>query len=107
MHVSSDDCFTADVSRQLCSKKIFNTERVSCLLEPLYTKLYSNSQSDLLSTFDVSIEAALDDSCAKKSKRRLDFPNEYSSQSIRLAKKLRTLRRKKNFKSVLYDSVRE
>ena len=73
MHVSSDDCFTPDVSRQLCSKKIFNTERFSCLLEPLYTKLYSNSQSDLLSTFDVSIEAALDDSCAKKSNRRLIF----------------------------------
>ena len=42
-HVSSDDCFTLDVSKQRYSKKTFNTERFSCLLEPLYTKLYSNS----------------------------------------------------------------
>ena len=73
--------------------KRFHMERFSCLLEPLYTKLYSNSQSDFLSTFDVSIIAALDDSCPKKSKRRLDFPYYYSSYSIRLANKLGTLRR--------------
>ena len=63
LHVSSDDCFTPDVSKQKYSKKSFNTERFSCLLEPLYTKLYSNSQSNFLSTFDVSIKTALDDSC--------------------------------------------
>ena len=74
LHVSSDDCYTPDVSKQMYSKKSFNTECFSCLLELLYNKLYSNSQSNFLSTFDVSIKAALDDSCPKKSKRRLDFP---------------------------------
>ena len=73
------------------SKKRFKTERFNCLLESLYTKLYSNSQSDFLSTFDVSIKAGLDGSCPKKCKRRLDFPYYYSSHYIHLANKLRTL----------------
>ena len=96
LHVSSDDCFTPDVSKQLYSKKSFNTEHFCCLLEPLYTNLYLNSQCDFLSIFDVSIKATLDDSCPKKSKRRLDFPYYYSSHSILLANKPRALRRKKN-----------
>ena len=57
--------------------------------------MFSNSQSDFLSFFDVSVKAALDDSCPKKSKRRLGFPYYYFSHSIHLANKLRTLRRKK------------
>ena len=73
LHVSGDNCFTPDVSKQMYSKKRFNWERFSCLLEPLYTKLYSNFQSHFLFTFDVSIKAAFDDSCPKKIKRRLDF----------------------------------
>ena len=96
MHVSSDDCFTPDDSKQMYSKKSFNTERFSGLLEPLYTKFYSNPQNDFLSFFDISIKAALDDSCHKKSKRRLNFPYYYSSRSTQLANKLRTLRRKQN-----------
>ena len=107
LHVSSHDCFTPDVSKQMYSKMTFNTERFSCFLEPLYTNLYSNSQSDFLSNFDVSIKATLDDSCPKESKRRLDFPYDYSSHSVHLANKLRTLCGGKNFKSVLYESVRE
>ena len=95
LHVSSDNCSTPDVSEQMYSKKSFNMENFSCLLEPLYTKLFSNSQSDFLSFFDVSVKAALDDSCPKKSKRRLGFPYYYFSHSIHLANKLRTLRRKK------------
>ena len=63
LHVSSDDCFTPDFSKQMYSKKSLNMERFSCLLEPLYTKLFSNSQKDFLSTFDVSIKVALDNSC--------------------------------------------
>ena len=94
LHVSNDDCFTPDVSKQMYSKKSFNSERFSCLLELFYTKLYSIFQSNFLSTFDVSIKAALDDSCPKRSKRR--FPCYYSSHSIHLPNKLRTLRRKKN-----------
>ena len=35
LHDSSDDCFTPDVSKPMYSKKSFNTERFSCLLEPL------------------------------------------------------------------------
>ena len=93
LHVSDDDCFTPDVPKQTYSNKRFNTERFSCLLEFLYTKLYSNSQSDFLSTFDVSIKAALDDSYSKKCKRRLDFPYYFSAHYIHLASKLRTLRR--------------
>ena len=59
LHVSGDDCYKPDVSKQMYSKKRFNIERFSCLLKPLYAKLYSNSQNDFFSTFDVSIEAAL------------------------------------------------
>ena len=55
------------------SKKRFNTERFCRLLEPLYIMLYSNSQSDFLSTFDVSIQAALDDSWPKIVKEDLIF----------------------------------
>ena len=106
MHVSSDNCFTPDVSKQMYSKKNFNTERFSCLLEPLYTKFYSNPQSDFLSFFDISIKAALDDSCPKKSKRRFNFPYYYSSRSTQIANKLRTQRRKKIHICLVYDSVR-
>ena len=99
LHVSDDDCFTLDVSKQMYLNKRFNTERFSCVLEPLYTKLYSSSQSDFLSTFDVSIKAALDDSCPKKSKRRLDFPFYSDSHSIHLVNELRT---RKYFSNLSY-----
>ena len=95
LHVSSDDCFTPDVSKQMYLKKILNTKRLSCLLEPLLPKSCSNSQSDFLSTFDISIKAALDDYALKRVKKRLEFPYYYSSHSIHLANKLRTLGRKK------------
>ena len=93
LHFSGDDCFTTAVSKQMYSKKRFNTKHFSCLLEPLYTKLYSNSQIDFLSTFDVSIKAALDDSCPKRSKRRLDFFLISIFLNLQSANKLRTLRR--------------
>ena len=39
LHVSGDECLTPDVSKKIYSKKRLNTECLSCLLEPFYTKL--------------------------------------------------------------------
>ena len=90
LHVSGDNCFTPDVSKQMYSKKRFNWERFSCLLEPLYTKFYSNFQSHFPFTFLLKPHLMIH--ALKRLKEDLIFLY-YASHSILLAKKLKTLRR--------------
>ena len=53
LHVSGDEFFKIDVSKQMYSNNRFDTERFSCLIELLSTKLFLNFQSDFLCTFSV------------------------------------------------------
>ena len=55
------------MSQSKCIQRRVLTRNIFCLLIHLFTKLFSNSQKDFLSIFDVSIKAALNDSCPKKS----------------------------------------
>ena len=79
------------------SKSSLNVVSFSRSVEPLYHYLYINHATSFLPIFEDGILSALASSCAKKTRRRQEFPYYYSSHSIHLANKIRTLKRSSGY----------
>ena len=69
-----------------------NKELFNDILDTLYKRMSCNQLPGFLNHFTSHILSCLPLYCSKKSKRRMDFPSYYSSHSIHVCNKIRTVK---------------